>query len=145
LLVGVGERRKRKRKWMPVTHTISRPARLVIALAKDQVSTGDILNYLVEIHEAGAGPYRKIFDMRGAHGTIPLIELRRIAKRAASFAEAAPTGPLAIIVATDAHSDLARLFAYAAAPAKRPVRVFRELHIARAWLDSLDEEKGAAG
>lgn len=142
MLVTAGE--GRKRKWMPVTHTISRPARLVIALAKDQVSTGDILNYLMKIHEAGAGPYRKIFDMRGAHGTIPLIELRRIAKCAAAFAESAPTGPLAIIVASDAHSDLARLFAYAA-PAKRPVRVFRELHLARAWLDSLDEEKGAAG
>lgn len=129
---------------MPITYTISHPARLVIALVKDRINAADILNYLMEIHEVGAGPYRKIFDMTGALGTIPLVELRRIAKRAATFAEAGPTGPLAIIVASDEHSDLARLFAYAAT-ARRPVRIFRELHTARAWLDSLDDEKSAVG
>ena len=123
---------------MPVTYTISHPNRLVVALATDRVSSADVLNCLMEIHEAGAAPYRKIFDMTGARGTIPLIELRQIAKRAATFAESTPTGPLAIVVASDEHSDLARLFAYAAT-ARRPVRVFRELHTAHAWLDSLDE------
>jgi hypothetical protein len=128
---------------MPVTYSISHPTRLVIAVVKDRVSTADILNYLMEINEAGAQPYRKIFDMTGARGTIPLAELRQIAKRAVTFAEVEPTGPLAIIVAIDEHADLARLFAYAAT-ARRPVRIFRELHTARAWLDSLDEQESAA-
>jgi len=129
---------------MSVTYSISHPTRLVIAVAKDRVSTADVLNYLMEVNEAGAQPYRKIFDMTGAKGTIPLAELRQIARRAVTFAESGPTGPLAIIVATDEHADLAKLFAYAAT-AKRPVRTFRELHIARAWLDSLDGQESAAG
>jgi hypothetical protein len=128
---------------MPVTYSISHPTRLVIAVVKDRVSTADILNYLMEINEAGAQPYRKIFDMTGARGSIPLAELRQIAKRAVTFAESGPTGPLAIIVAIDEHADLARLFAYAAT-ARRPVRIFRELHTARAWLDSLDGQESAA-
>lgn len=128
---------------MSVTWTTSHPARLVVALAKGRVSAADILNYLTEVHEAGAGPYRKIFDMTGALGSIPLAELRQVAKRAAALAESGPTGPLAIVVASEEHSDLARLFAYAAT-ARRPVRVFRELHTARAWLDSLGDEQSEA-
>jgi len=128
---------------MSVTYSISHPTRLVIAVAKDRVSTADVLNYLMEVNEAGAQPYRKIFDMTGAKGTIPLAELRQIARRAVTFAESGPTGPLAIIVASDAHADLAKLFAYAAT-VKRPVRTFRELHIARAWLDSLDDDVKSA-
>ena len=61
---------------MSVTYSISHPTRLVIAVAKDRVSTADVLNYLMEVNEAGAQPYRKIFDMTGAKGTIPLVELR---------------------------------------------------------------------
>jgi hypothetical protein len=128
---------------MSVTYSISHLTRLVIAVAKDRVSTADVLNYLMEVNEAGAQPYRKIFDMTGAKGTIPLVELRQIARRAVTFAESGPTGPLAIIVATDEHADMAKLFAYAAT-AKRPVRTFRELHTARAWLDSLDGQESAA-
>jgi hypothetical protein len=128
---------------MPVTYTISHPARLVVAVMKDQINTADILNYMMEIHAAGASPYRKIFDMTNAQGTIPLPELRRIGQSASAFLESGPAGPLAIVVASDEHSDLAKLFAYVAT-AKRPVRIFRELHTARAWLDSLDEDKSAA-
>ena len=44
---------------MSVTYTISHPTRLVIAVAKDRVSTADVLNYLMEVNEAGAQPYAR--------------------------------------------------------------------------------------
>ena len=56
---------------MPLQWTVSRPTRLVIAVAKDELRLKDIENYLDEILAAGALPYRKIFDTTGA--TLKLV------------------------------------------------------------------------
>jgi hypothetical protein len=45
-------------------------------------------------------------------------------------------GPLAIVASTDRSYGQARMF-MALAEADRPVKIFRELHAARRWLDSL--------
>jgi len=49
---------------------------------------------------------------------------------------AKPTGPLAIVVASDAIEALSKVFEVTA-NTKRPLQIFRDLHTARAWLDSV--------
>ena len=44
-------------------------------------------------------------------------------------------GPLAIVAASDRSFGQAKTFA-AAATARRPLAIFRELHLARQWLDA---------
>jgi hypothetical protein len=51
-----------------------------------------------------------------------------------------PIGPVAIVVPTVATHEQALIFA-ALAEADRPIRVFRELHLARQWLDAQPEPK----
>jgi hypothetical protein len=98
---------------MPLQWTVSHPTRLVIAVAKDELRLKDIEEYLDDVLAAGALPYRKIF-----RAYIPL----------------GPIGPLAIVAATERSHGQARMFT-ALAEADRPIRIFRELHMARRWLD----------
>jgi hypothetical protein len=44
-------------------------------------------------------------------------------------------GPLAIVATTGKSHEQARMFA-ALAEADRPIKIFRELHLARQWLES---------
>jgi hypothetical protein len=121
---------------MPVTWTISVPNRLVIAVCKAPVTRKDVEDYLDAVVVAGALPYRKIFDLGGAkleHTDEDMMALgARIQAYAQQYGE--PMGPLAIVAASDEAFEQARMFT-ALAEATRPIKIFRELHLARRWLD----------
>ena len=121
---------------MPLTWTVSHPAQLVVAVCKGDVNATDVLNYLDEIDRAGAMPYRKIFDLTGVAGVIPAEDVRLIGMRVVALSGAKPTGPLAIVVASDAIEALSKVFEVTA-NTKRPLQIFRDLHRARAWLDNI--------
>lgn len=121
---------------MPLTWTVSHPAQLVVAVCKGDVNATDVLNYLDEIDRAGAMPYRKIFDLTGVAGVIPAEDVRLIGMRVVALSGAKPTGPLAIVVASDAIEALSKVFEVTA-NTKRPLQIFRDLHKARAWLDNI--------
>ena len=57
--------------------------------------------------------------------------------RIRAYISVGPIGPLAIVASTDRSYGQARMFT-ALAEADRPIRIFRELHAARRWLDSLE-------
>jgi hypothetical protein len=121
---------------MPVTWTISASNRLVIAVCKAPVTREDVEGYLDAIVVAGALPFRKIFDVGEAellHSDADMMALgARIQAYAQQYGE--PMGPLAIVARTDKAFEQARMFS-ALAAAKRPIKIFRELHLARRWLD----------
>jgi len=121
---------------MPITWTVSHPARLVVAVAKGDISAADMLAYLDEIDQAGAMPYRKVFDLTGVVATLPTEDVRLVGMRVVALSGDKPTGPLAIVVASDAIAELAKVFE-ATAVTKRPLQIFRDLHTARAWLDEI--------
>jgi hypothetical protein len=120
---------------MPLTWTVSHPTQLVVAVCKGHVSATDVLEYLDEIDRAGAMPYRKVFDLTGVAGVIPAEDVRLIGMRVVALSGAKPTGPLAIVVASDAIEALSKVFEVTA-DTKRPLQIFRDLHKARAWLDN---------
>ena len=120
---------------MPLSWTISHPTRLVIAVARDTVGLKDIEGYLDAIMVASVIGYRKIFDMTNASFRLDNDEVMALGARIRAYASIGPLGPLAIVATMPESHDRARLYA-ALAAADRPLEIFRELHLARKWLDS---------
>ena len=123
---------------MPLHWTISHPSRLVVVVAKDDVRLQDIEAYLDGVVVGDALPYRKLFDMSQASLHLSDDDMMALGARIRAYATTASEtmGPLAIVATTTESHGQARLFS-ALADAKRPVKIFRELHAARKWLDSL--------
>jgi hypothetical protein len=124
---------------MPVQWTISHPTRLVIAVAKDNLRLQDIESYLDGVVAAGALSYRKIFDTTGATANLSEDDLMALGARIRAYTAIGPIGPLAIVATTDRSYGQARMFT-ALAEADRPIKIFRELHAARHWLDGQTAE-----
>ncbi len=119
---------------MPLQWTVSHPTRLVIAVAKGELRLKDIEDYLDDVLAAGALPYRKIFDTTGATPKLDEDDLMALGARVRAYIPLGPIGPLAIVATTERSYGQARMFT-ALAEADRPIRIFRELHTARRWLD----------
>lgn len=128
---------------MPVQWTVSHPTRLVIAVARGNLRLLDIEHYLDGVMTANALPYRKIFDMTQATPNLTDDELMTLGGRIRAYIPLSKIGPLAIVATTEKSYGQARMFA-ALAEADRPIKIFRELHLARQWLDSLPDVPDAS-
>ncbi len=122
---------------MPVHWTISHPSRLVVAVAKDEVTVEDIEQYFAGVTTEGAMGYRKIFEIAATPLALSPRQLQALGERIVLYARHGQVGPLAIVAASAEGFAQAQLFA-GAATAGRPLRIFRELHTARRWLDDQD-------
>lgn len=120
---------------MPIHWTISKPTKLVIAVCKDTVTRGDIEGYLDALVVADVLSYRKIFDL--TQGTVDLSDddMMALGARIRAYATTGALGPLAIVASTPDSHERAHMFA-ALADARRPIKIFSELHKARQWLDA---------
>ena len=129
---------------MALHWTVSHPQRLVIAIAKGEVQAEEVQNYLTDIFGQGAGPYRKMFDVSQTHTAFDESALRGFAETVRRYASAGPIGPLAIVASNDVNFQQAGVFA-AAATVDRPIKIFREQHEARRWLNAFAEEEQRVG
>jgi hypothetical protein len=128
---------------MPIHWTISHPTRLVVAVCKDVVTRPDIEAYLDDVVVKGTMPYRKIFQLHEAAAGLDDDDMMALGARIQAYAaQPEPMGPLAIVALTEEQYEYARRYATLAA-AHRPIKIFRELHLARQWLDSLEKEAKA--
>lgn len=119
---------------MPVHWTISHPTRLVVAVTKGDVTTSDIEKYFAGVTADGAMGYAKIFEITHTPGALSDENLKMLGQRVIFYAQHGQVGPVAIVAASDESYEKASVFA-AAAKAGRPIMIFRELHVARQWLD----------
>ena len=119
---------------MPVHWTISHPQRLVVAVAKEPVTVADIEQYFAGVTADGGMAYAKIFEITASPMALSEENLRALGQRVMFYAQHGQVGPVAIVAASDESYAQAQAFA-AAAVARRPLRIFRELHAARKWLD----------
>ena len=119
---------------MPVHWTISHSSRLVIAVAKDEVKVEDIEKYFAGVTADGAMAYRKIFEIGDEPMAVSDENLKTLGQRVVLYAEHGQVGPVALVAGSDASFAQAQIFANAATVG-RPLRIFRELHAARRWLD----------
>lgn len=122
---------------MPVHWTISHPSRLVVAVAKDEVTVADIEQYFAGVTDGGAMSYRKIFEITHTPDALNEDNLKALGQRVIFYAQHGQVGPVAIVAASDDSYEQAEIFA-AAAQVSRPLMIFRELHAARRWLDGQD-------
>ncbi|MBL6612580.1 MAG: hypothetical protein ISP49_11360 [Reyranella sp.] len=107
----------------------------MIAIAKGELRLMDIETYLDEVVTANALAYRKIFDMSQATPKLSDDDLLALGARIRAYIALGQIGPLAIVATTDESYEQAMMFATLAV-ADRPLRIFRELHLARQWLDA---------
>jgi hypothetical protein len=119
---------------MPVHWTVSHPQRLVVAVAKDEVTVADIEQYFAGVTADGAMAYRKIFEITHTPNALSDENLKALGQRVVFYAQHGQMGAVAIVAASDESYARARVFA-SAAQVRRPLQIFRELHAARQWLD----------
>ena len=119
---------------MPVHWSVSHPSRLVVAIAKDDVTVADIEKYFAGVTAEGAMSYRKIFEITHTPWALSEENLKALGQRVVYYAQHGQIGPLAIVASTEESFAQAQIFA-AAAKVSRPLMIFRELHAARRWLD----------
>ena len=120
---------------MPIAWTIDHDERLLSATCQGAVTLPDLEHYLDAVVVAGSMPYRKLFD--GTHGEFRVTdeEMMLLGARIRAYHATGPMGPLAIVVVSEHTHGLARLFG-ALAAADRPIRIFRDVHAARRWIDA---------
>jgi hypothetical protein len=87
--------------------------------------------------------YRKIFEITHTPMALSEENLKALGQRVMFYAQHGQIGPLAIVASSDESFAQARTFA-AAAPARRPLAIFRELHAARQWLDAQSTPESSA-
>ena len=78
---------------MPVHWTISHASRLVVAVAKDQMTASDIEKYFAAITADGAMAYRKIFEITHTPMVLSEDNLRALGERVVLYAQHGQIGP----------------------------------------------------
>jgi hypothetical protein len=129
---------------MPLHWTVSHPQRLVIAIAKGDVQAQEVENYLADIFAQGGAPYRKMFDVSQTETAFDESVLKGFAETVRRHAAAGRIGPVAIVATSDESFRQAGVFAEAAT-VDRPMKIFREQHEARRWLNAFGEEEQRVG
>ena len=127
---------------MPVHWTISHPSRLVVAVTKGDVSVADIEKYFAGVTADGAMAYAKIFEITHTPEALNDENLNALGQRVVFYAQHGQVGPVAIVAASEESYQKASVFA-AAAKVSRPLKIFRELHAARRWIDARKDPAAA--
>jgi hypothetical protein len=119
---------------MPLSWTISHPQRLVIAVARDGVAPHEFGAYIEAMQPVGA--YRKMFVVSGMSTVFDTALMRSVGNAVLDHARREPIGPIAIVADNEAAYASAMVYVDAVRGLQRPIRIFREQHEARRWLDS---------
>jgi hypothetical protein len=120
---------------MPLSWTISHPQRLVIAVARGDVAPHEFAAYIEAMQPVG--PYRRMFVVSGMSTVFDTALMRGVGNAARDQARRERLGPIAIVADNEAAYASALIYVDAARGIDRPIRIFREQHEARRWLDSL--------
>jgi hypothetical protein len=119
---------------MPIEWTISHGARLVVAVAKGEMTAEHMRNFLLAIDREGARSYAKMIDVKGLTARFEPDQVGALAAVVREREVDSVVGPIAIVVGPGPLADQARAFSERG-HLVRPIRVFAELHEARRWLD----------
>ena len=119
---------------MPLSWTISHPQRLVIAVSRDDVAPHEFGAYIEAMQPIGG--YRKMFVVSGMSTVFDTALLQSVGRAVRDHAAREPLGPFAIVADNEAAYTSAIVYADTVRGLQRPIRIFREQHEARRWLDS---------
>lgn len=119
---------------MPLYWTIDSQERLFTGVGEGEVTLADAMSLLEVLAGAKALSYRKLFDGRAVQSTMTGDELLVVCAKIRAYHEEGPVGALALVGTAEQTVRFARLLG-ALAAADRPIKVFKGLRQARAWLD----------
>ena len=129
---------------MPLSWTISHPQRLVIAVARGDVAPHEFGTYIEAMQPVGG--YRRLFVVSGMSTVFDTALMKSVGYAVRDHAQREKIGPIAIVADNEAAYASAMVYAEAVQGIDRPIRIFREQHEARRWLDSfLPAETAARG
>ena len=118
---------------MPIHLEVYHPDRIVVVVARGEITLADFGGFVRELAQAGVMRYRKIFDVTGAKSsTVGKEELLAADRQMRGLIGKGPRGPLALVADPD-RGELAQVFKALTAD-DRPVEIFRSIHEARKWL-----------
>jgi hypothetical protein len=120
---------------MPLYWTIDSKERVFTGSGEGEVTFADAMALLDALAGAKALSYRKLFDGRAVQSSMAGEELLAVCVRNRGYHEQAPVGALAIVCTPEQTVEFARLLG-ALAVADRPIKLFRSLRQAHAWLGS---------
>jgi hypothetical protein len=120
---------------MPIQLEIFPPDRILVCVARGDITLKDFGEFVAEVVKANVVHYRKIIDATGAESaTIDKDVLLAFDEQFRNFSKGRKRGPLALVVDRK-RGDLARTFKALSSP-DRPVEVFGSIYDARRWLQS---------
>jgi len=128
---------------MPLQWTISHSKRLVVAVAKGEMRPGAMIDFLAALDAAGARPYATLVFLERLITTFSEESVTALAGLLRRREEESEVGPIAIVAHDDATFEQACQFADAA-ELVRPIRVFREWHEGRRWIDAVAIDRANA-
>ena len=123
---------------MPIYVTVYHLDKMIIGKTEGKVTLADLEGYFGAIVKARALPYRKIFDATGGTSTLTPEEVGAFRSRMMAFVERGQgkIGPFAVVAGAERHNRLADI-CRTVADAERPMKVFNDIHAARAWLGEM--------
>src|SRR3954464_13478905 len=119
---------------MPIQLEIFHPDRIIVIVARGNVTLEEYGVLLGDVVKAGGVHYRKILDATSAESEEVTKDVLLKADELTRNLKGRPRGPLALVV-DRSRGDLARTFK--SLSTDRPVEVFGSIHDARTWLRSL--------
>ena len=120
---------------MPLHMDIVPIQRLVVIVARGEVTADDLANNVKELIAAKVAHYAKIIDVSASHWVLTKEQIDAIAKTLRGDPNSDMRGPVAFIVRPE-DEGFAHAFA-GITEGDRPVKLFHSLHQARRWLEEL--------
>ncbi|MBX9875201.1 MAG: hypothetical protein K2X84_10110 [Beijerinckiaceae bacterium] len=120
---------------MPIHLEISRLNRLLVIVARGQVTPDEVRDLVRQMVENEVRHFSKIIDVSGSSIEMDREQVEAMATMLRAEKGAATRGPIAFVIHPE-RQGFADLFADATRT-DRPVRLFRSLHDARRWLQEL--------
>lgn len=117
---------------MPIYMDILPLERVVLIVARGQVSAHEIAENTRRLVAANVPTYAKIIDVTGSASDLTKDQVNGVADMLRDRSDVAARGPVAFIV-DPSRSGFADVFADVT-KGERPVQLFRSLHEARKWL-----------
>ena len=118
---------------MPLHMDLSPLHRLVVIVARGQISAEEIAANTRRLVEANVPAYAKIIDVSQATSELTREQVQKVADLLRGAPGDTSRGPVAFVINPE-RIGFANVFA-AVTQGERPIQLFRSLHEARAWLE----------
>ena len=117
---------------MPIQMEVFHPDRLVLGVARGDVSAAEYAKFLADVIQAGLIHYRKVIDITQASSSTMGVEAFLAFDASLRHSGNDRRGPLAIVV-DPLRNTMVQTFKEMTSPG-RPIEIFESIHDARRWL-----------